>query len=113
LNEKLIKKRPSNEQSVLNDSLFDLQIRVHTPDEIIAKYINIPPIIRRTVKVIFIIPHKINFFENIKYTENRNPANNKHMIVCIVYSPAMPFKKQITAKIGKINCERLEIVFVI
>ncbi|GGB72123.1 hypothetical protein [Fictibacillus barbaricus] len=95
------------------NGFFVLQIRVHTPDAIIAKYINIPPIIRRTVRVIFIIPHKINFFVNIKYIENRNPANNKHMIVCIVYLPAMPFKKQITAKIGKIHCERLEIVFVI
>jgi hypothetical protein len=93
--------------------IVDLQIRVHTPDEIIAKYKNIPPIIRRTIRVIFIIPHKINFFENIKYTENRNPTNNRLMIVWIVYLPATPFKKQITAKTGKINCERLEIVFVI
>jgi hypothetical protein len=35
------------------------------------------------------------------------------MIIWIVYLPATPFKKQITAKTGKINCERLEIVFVI
>jgi hypothetical protein len=30
-----------------------------------------PPLIRRTVRIIFTIPHKINFFVIIKCIENR------------------------------------------